>query len=161
MLFLAHDIELSPGPSYPCGSCGCEVTANDNAIECDECVHWFHIHCQNVSINRYNQLAACDQSFSWVCSICDQQNYFSSSLKSRSSYSSVLMHRYKMIWQDWQLTTENEQRQIQQNIKVTHKTKKSNQLTSTKFKIINVNANLLLINSQNFTFSWRRKSRIL
>jgi hypothetical protein len=88
LLSLSNDIETNPGHEYPCGSCGTEVFENDLAIQCDTCSQWFHINCQNVDSNTYNDLVALDGSFSWICSICDGLNFSSGSLHSLSSLSS-------------------------------------------------------------------------
>jgi DNA-directed RNA polymerase subunit RPC12/RpoP len=56
-LILANDIHLNPGPiQYPCGICGRSVNSNHRAISCDNCEHWVHIKCSNISPVEYNNM---------------------------------------------------------------------------------------------------------
>ncbi|WAQ95747.1 hypothetical protein MAR_028437, partial [Mya arenaria] len=36
LLSISCDVELNPGPDFPCGSCGNEVLDSDHAVECDK-----------------------------------------------------------------------------------------------------------------------------
>jgi DNA-directed RNA polymerase subunit RPC12/RpoP len=48
----------NPGPiQYPCGICGRSVNSNHRAISCDNCEHWVHIKCGNISPVEYNNVA--------------------------------------------------------------------------------------------------------
>ena len=59
LVTISTDIELNPGPvSFPCGSCSHEILDNDPAISCDECQQWFHIYCQDISLDSYETLQA-------------------------------------------------------------------------------------------------------
>ena len=53
LVTLSSEIELNPGPSFPCGSCGIEVLDDDDAVSCDNCDYWYHIQCQNISTGTY------------------------------------------------------------------------------------------------------------
>ena len=53
---LSSDIELNPGPDYPCGSCGSEVFDTDKAFECDNCCNWFHVSCHGIGESTYHSL---------------------------------------------------------------------------------------------------------
>ena len=75
LVTLSSEIELNPGPSFPRGSCGIEVLDDDDAVSCDNCDHWYHIQCQNISIATYETLQAGDVSFTWMCMRCEAQNY--------------------------------------------------------------------------------------
>lgn len=88
LLSVSTDIELNPGPAYPCSSCGIEVLDENLAISCDSCEQWFHIQCQDVSLAYYETQIACGVSFAWTCLKCDEQNYSSVSTHSVQSFQS-------------------------------------------------------------------------
>ena len=56
LVTLSSEIELNPGPCFPCGSCGIEVLDDDAAVSCDNCEHWYHIQCQDISFGTYGNL---------------------------------------------------------------------------------------------------------
>ena len=85
---VSTEIQLNPGPSCPCGSCGLEVLDDDAAVSCDKCEYWFHIQCQDISLATYDSLQADDSSFSWVCLKCDNQYYATVSSHSFVSFES-------------------------------------------------------------------------
>ena len=90
LISLSADIETNPGPiDYSCGNCALEVCDTDPAVECDECGQWFHIQCQSFGRDTYDDWVNTDRSFSWVCSICDSQNYSTSAQSAFSSFTSV------------------------------------------------------------------------
>ena len=86
LVTLSSEIELNPGPSFPCGSCGIEVLDEDAAVSCDNCNNWYHIQCQGISLETYGNLQANDSSFAWVCLNCEAQNYSSVSSLSAASF---------------------------------------------------------------------------
>ena len=47
---------------------------------------WFHIQCQAIGQEAYDDLVATDQSFSWICSNCDHPNFSNSAHSSFASY---------------------------------------------------------------------------
>ena len=53
LVTLWTEIELNPGPSFACGSCGIEVLEDYLAVSCDNCEFWYHIQCQNVTVGTY------------------------------------------------------------------------------------------------------------
>ena len=65
-----------------CIYCSKIVTDQDLALECEHCLHWQHIACQNIlSVNDYEMLNNTDasKSFSWCCDNCaDSQLYMKS-----------------------------------------------------------------------------------
>ena len=70
---MSSDVELNPGPvDFPCGNCALEVNESDSAINCDECGQWFHIQCQSIWQDAYEDLVATDRSLSRGCSNLDQ-----------------------------------------------------------------------------------------
>ena len=74
-VLLMFDIEINPGPpipKYPCGSCGRAVSNKQAAVSCDACDQWFHIKCQGMSQQTYNDNIGVD--FSWTCSACTLSN---------------------------------------------------------------------------------------
>ena len=69
------DIEINPGPrilKYPYGACGRAVTYKQAAVSCDARDQWFHIKCQGMSQQTYNDNIGVD--FSWSCSTCTLSN---------------------------------------------------------------------------------------
>ena len=74
---------------FPCGYCAIEVLDADSALECDACRMWFHVQCQAIGPEAYDDLVATDQSFSWICSNCDHSNFSISALSSYASYAST------------------------------------------------------------------------
>ena len=66
LVTLSSEIELNPGPSFPCVSCGIEVLDDDSVVSCDNCDNWHHIQCQDISFGAYGNLQANDLSFAWV-----------------------------------------------------------------------------------------------
>lgn len=89
LLSVSSDVESNPGPDYPCGNCGAEVTDSDPAVECDSCGMWFHIQCHGLDPSWYQQIVENDSSFAWTCSVCDNLNHSHvSSILSVSSHNS-------------------------------------------------------------------------
>ena len=86
LVTLSSEIELNPGPSFPCGSCGIEVLDDDAAVSCNNCDYWYHIQCQNISTGTYATLQAGDVSFTWMCMRCEAQNYSNHSNQSLTSF---------------------------------------------------------------------------
>ncbi|MCG8046380.1 MAG: hypothetical protein JAY66_11960 [Candidatus Thiodiazotropha taylori] len=83
LISMSADVESNPGPTdFPCGNCAIEVLDDDAALECDKCGLWFHIQCQAIGQDMYDDLVATDQSFSWICSNCDHPNFSNSSFAS-------------------------------------------------------------------------------
>ena len=77
-LTVSSDVETNPGPDYPCGCCGHEVSDDDQAIDCDSCHTWFHIQCQGIGDDTYKNLLN-ETSFSLNCITCDHINFSHSS----------------------------------------------------------------------------------
>ena len=86
LVTLSSEIELNPGPSFPCGSCGKEVLDDDAAVSCDNCDNWFHIQCQDISLATYGNLQANELSFAWVCLNCEAHSYSSVTNSSMASF---------------------------------------------------------------------------
>ena len=77
-LSVSSDVKTNPGPDYPCGSCGREVSDDDQVIDCDSCHTWFHIQCKGIRDDTYKNLLN-KTSFSWNCITCDHINFSHSS----------------------------------------------------------------------------------
>ena len=91
LLSTSGDINPNPGPSiasssstgndssletstyYPCGACMRQVTWEDKAICCEQCYSWFHIECNNINSDTYEQLKV--SSAAWICQNCGEVNY--------------------------------------------------------------------------------------
>ena len=87
---MGNNIVSNPGPTdYPCGNCALEVCDTDPAIKCDVCGQWFHIYCQSIGQDTYDDLVNTDRSFSWVCSNCDGTNFSTAAHSTFNSFSSV------------------------------------------------------------------------
>ena len=48
ILLLSGDVQLNPGPptrtpKYPCGVCSKNVNCDHKAMECEDCLTWYHI----------------------------------------------------------------------------------------------------------------------
>ena len=96
LISMSADVELNPGlTEFPCGNCAIEVVDTDAALECDECGMWFHIQCQATGQEAYDDKVATDQSFSWICSNCDHQNFSNSAHSSFVSY--VSLNNYSIL----------------------------------------------------------------
>ena len=55
-----------------CPICDKDVCETDNAIQCETCMNWFHIKCQDVSQKKYKFLMSKDgQGLHWFCKICE------------------------------------------------------------------------------------------
>ena len=84
---MSADVKFNLGPTeFLCGNCAIEVLYTDAALECDECGLWFHIQCQAIDQETYDDLVATDQSFLWICSNCDYPNFSNSAHSSFASY---------------------------------------------------------------------------
>ena len=72
LLLMAGDIELNPGPKYPCGICSKNCTWGNGragrAINCDTCQVWYHADCLEISTTDYNALGNSDDP--WYCPAC-------------------------------------------------------------------------------------------
>ena len=86
VLTLSADIELNPGPDFPCGTCNSNVLDEDLAIQCDTCNFWFHISCEGFSRDEYFKLDSSNQSFTWLCTTCESTNFSSLTNSSISSH---------------------------------------------------------------------------
>ena len=47
-----------------------QVRANQNAMLCDLCEHWFHVGCQHMSSNEYKLYMHEDHKAPWFCKQC-------------------------------------------------------------------------------------------
>lgn len=85
ILLISGDIQTNPGPrtvkapKYPCGTCGKNVNSNQKAMECEDCLTWYHNKC--IDMNDYNyQVHIHHSSYVWVCYKCGVPNFTNSSL---------------------------------------------------------------------------------
>ena len=58
ILLLSGDAQLNPGPptrapKYPCGECSKNANSSHKAMECEDCLMWYHIKCANMGDNIY------------------------------------------------------------------------------------------------------------
>ena len=57
IILLGGDVQMNPGPGpnkHPCGICERPVAKNHRGLECDECGHWVHIKCGDVTSKTMN-----------------------------------------------------------------------------------------------------------
>ena len=61
-----------------CGVCSNRCKNNDEAIECDHCVQWFHAECIKMPIQQYKALSSClDMNIVgliWLCETCNEDS---------------------------------------------------------------------------------------
>ena len=76
-LLLAGDIELNPGPGVHTTKCVCPgclrtVAKNHRAVNCDLCLKWYHIKCENISPKQYNDFVRKSDinELFFTCSAC-------------------------------------------------------------------------------------------
>ena len=71
LLLLSGDIESNPGPQFkfPCGNCEKPVKSNQCGLLCSTCKKWYHIHCQEISMEIYSILYMSPNE-EWCCSTC-------------------------------------------------------------------------------------------
>ena len=63
MLLLSGDVQLNPGPptrtpKYICGVCSKNVNSSHKAMECEDCLTWYHINCVNMGDNIQARLCS-------------------------------------------------------------------------------------------------------
>ncbi len=72
ILLLSGDIQTNPGPrsvkapKYPCGNCRKNFNKNHKAMECEDCLVWYHTKCMGMSDNIY-QVHMQHNSYVWIC----------------------------------------------------------------------------------------------
>ena len=76
---------MNPGPVgntskndesvYHCGTCDKPVTWDDRAIMCETRDQWYHMNCQEVHTQTYNELN--NSAIVWDCIVCYNPNYSS------------------------------------------------------------------------------------
>ena len=72
LILLSGDVNFHPGSKRGtdiCALCDKACRSNQRAIECEECVKWFHSRCIGMSDNEYFELAN-NSKASWLCSNC-------------------------------------------------------------------------------------------
>ena len=84
ILLLSEDVQLNPGPptrtpKYPCGVSSKNVNHSHMAMECEDCLAWYHIKCVKMGDNMY-QVHLYHNSYTWVCLKCGLPNFTNSSL---------------------------------------------------------------------------------
>lgn len=62
--------DIPEGTDLNCGDCNKSVRANQNALFCDLCEHWFHIGCQHVPLSEYKLYKHDDHKAPWFCKPC-------------------------------------------------------------------------------------------
>ena len=82
---ISGNIQTNPGPKtvkppkYPCGVCQKNVNSNQKAMECEDCLVWYHNKC--VDMNNINfQVHVQHSSYVWVCFKCGLLDFTDSSL---------------------------------------------------------------------------------
>ena len=89
ILLLCGDIQSQPGPpKHPCGLCNKAVRENQKAIECEECLVWYHVNCTAMSAKSYENFGL-DSNLVWMCNRCNFPNFSTTFLLNNlSDYSS-------------------------------------------------------------------------
>ena len=60
---------------YPFGTCENSVDFEQQAVACDKCGQWFHLGCQELSMNTQEYEELGKNNDSWYCIICNNVNY--------------------------------------------------------------------------------------
>eukprot|EP00745_Piridium_sociabile_P020685 TRINITY_DN31953_c0_g1_i3.p1 TRINITY_DN31953_c0_g1~~TRINITY_DN31953_c0_g1_i3.p1 ORF type:complete len:173 (+),score=18.47 TRINITY_DN31953_c0_g1_i3:35-520(+) len=91
-ILLSEDIHCNPGPRtksvYPCGLCEQNVQWTD-CVGCDGCDVWYHKSCIELSTKYFQALQRA--SIQWLCYKCDSINCGSSTFRSFSSVTKLLL----------------------------------------------------------------------
>ena len=67
---------------FPCGKCALELTADQDAIQCDgSCDKWFHLKCSDLTSKQFNSLMK-DKESDWMCKGCLNQRNLNLDLSS-------------------------------------------------------------------------------
>ena len=80
LLILARDVAQNPGPrslKYPRGICNKAVKWGHDAVQCDNCDHWYHVPCMNMNPEVYEAVAE-HSSLTWICCNCGLPSFSSS-----------------------------------------------------------------------------------
>jgi len=64
LLTLSSDVEVNPGPRFPCSVCYKSVCNNQQALQCDTCVYWCHRVCCGVDARTYTLFHNLEE-FNW------------------------------------------------------------------------------------------------
>ena len=82
----------------PCGVCQEPVIVGDQALECDLCSTWFHLHCNGASPESYDLFLGCEGLIPWFCNSCKASLRSSiSSIKQLRDENEVLRHQLAEI----------------------------------------------------------------
>jgi hypothetical protein len=54
-----------------CQNCQSKVKDDDDGIQCDICMVWFHSECEDVSQEMYKEMAA-NKQLHWYCKACNR-----------------------------------------------------------------------------------------
>ena len=73
LLILSGNVEINPGPKFPCGICSKQCTSKQQSVACDECDIWFHRKCMLMNVQVFNGL----HNVSWYCDSCGLPNFSS------------------------------------------------------------------------------------
>ena len=63
-------VSSSVAAEFPCGICSSSVKHNDKAVFCDQCSHWVHIECNDISVSEYKVLKNEPDDKQWICMYC-------------------------------------------------------------------------------------------
>ena len=92
----AGDMELNPGPQFPCLVCHEECDWSRYAVQCDPCDGWYHTDCMIMNTITYKALE--DSNVSWICCRSGLPS-FSSSLFISKKY--VAIQQLLVCWILW------------------------------------------------------------
>jgi ribonuclease HI len=74
LLMRAGDVESNPGPQWPCGYCGKNVTKG-YSLRCKTCLTWSHLKCTGLKVGELNALSPItlpngERNRNWTCPKC-------------------------------------------------------------------------------------------
>ena len=126
---------------YLCGACHNPVTWDYLGVLCEECSHWYHLHCQNVNSANYSKLD--HSSVVWVCTNCNSKNYTTSLFDyARDSLGkSSHTNQYSLLPDDTSLDSLDES--VMPKCESSPKTRKPSRQKGQPIRLINVNCQSL------------------
>ena len=76
LLLLSGDIEINPGPEYPCNVCQKNISLRHRVLCCKRCDTWVHKKCANISEHRYKSIKNKEDGFYFDCGKCNYTEEF-------------------------------------------------------------------------------------
>ena len=62
---------MASAETVKCGDCGQLVKDTDKGVECEICLRWFHIKCEEVKDEVYRCIRKDQPGIYWYCKVCE------------------------------------------------------------------------------------------